>query len=200
MNKTIKYRVHISIILCIYVVQFFTPNFSLFLRNYQVTNDLNKLKATNSEHLFEKANYTPLTPATWDSGIPSEYNYVYVKKNGDITEEIFYTIGKRCDTTIFTYRGNVWQSTTHYDRWPILLFFFIPFSGFALFLFTTLHRWSRIIEKAGFSLFYFDLYSDVYVLGRGWHELPLDKVEKLSMLYGVPLFLSAIIFAFRHSI
>lgn len=172
-EKQIKYRIHIPIICVLLIVQFFSSD--IFAYFYLKSAEKRFMEANSLDgKLYGSGEYTPLLAKDPYSKIPRDYKFVFVRKNGDLTEETYYT--KKGEMIEATYVGNRVQRVSGKSE-PNMASFILPVIGFFI---------------TGFALFREVLRTgEIFSWRLGRHP---DKTEKVCYLYGVPLFASGILF------
>jgi hypothetical protein len=170
------YRKHLFIIAILLIIQFFVlgTTRSIYL-NY--SRHLYSSRNGVDGIFYDSGEYTPRSGLAFNSRPDNEFSFV--RENGGINEEIFYfSDGSR---SVVTYVDGQWRSTFSTKGAVLAGFLFLPTIGFALFMVATIRK---IVRTR--AIFTWELM-----------KYPADGTEKLLTLYGVPLFISGIVFGFK---
>ena len=129
-------------------------------------------KTDGNFELYESGEYIPISVEA-----PSRYEFAVIRKSGSILTETYYL--KSGDRSIVTYSNGKWESTET-TFLSAKAFSVLPMIGFGLVIFAIIRRSIRTGAITTWEL----------------SKYPFEGIEKLVMLYGVPFFLSGIIFGF----
>ena len=168
-KEKINYKFHIIFILSVILLQAFSPQ--IFITLYQPILD-QRLKSIDgkSGDLYGLGEYRPLSKE-----VPTNYRYVFVEKSGELIKESYFL--PNLDLTVVSYQGGNWISTATSYR-STKAFLFLPSIGFFLIFFAI---FSHSIRTNQWFTFY------------DFWKYPFVKREKISLIYGVPMFISAMI-------
>lgn len=166
-KEKIKFAYHIPMIIALLVLQFFSSDIFSYFYLKKVENKLSKLHSVTGK-FYRHGEYKPRLKENSPFRVPKNYVYAFVNKDGDITEETYYT--KDGTKVVALYSGDKIVKVSGASG-PKTFYFIIPIIGFLLILFANL----REAARSG------NIFS--WQLGRS-----PDHLEKICYLYGVPFF------------
>ncbi len=164
-----NFKRHIPIIILLLCFQFFISDIFGAIYLPLIERQLTKERQGGGE-FYRSNEYKPRS----EEG-PREFAFVYVSKSADKTIETYYS--RKGNRTIVTYKGGKWQSSET-EFFPTQAFLVLPFLGFCLGMFAILHKMVRTRALTTWTL----------------SKYPFDNIERFCLLYGIPLFASAILF------
>ncbi len=171
-GRPINYSFHFGVILFLLVFQYFSVNLATFVR-LNFFRHYYSAKDGGSGKFFFKGEYVPISSRVKIE--PMDYEFVFVKEGEGTTKEIYF-FKNGCSVESW-YVGNDWKSSLITRGIILHVFLIVPMIGFVLFLTGVLRKSRR--TKSIFT----------------WQSIkhPYDRIEKICLLYGIPLFASGII-------
>ena len=161
-----NFKIHIPIICFLLILQFFITD--IFGLVYLPVIE-SQLKKNHNGEFYRSNEYTPHS-----SEGPKNFEFVYVTKSGGKIDETYYS--KEGNRTTVTYINGKWQSSET-QVFSAQAFLVLPIIGFCFGMLAILHKMARTGALTTWTL----------------SKYPFDNVEKVSLLYGIPLFVSAIL-------
>jgi len=172
----INYPLHFLVILMLLFVQYHIPDATVYLK-MKYSRYVYSKKDGKEGAFYQKYEYVPISKKTDIS--PGDYEFAFVRSSNSITEEIYFFENGWTKTVKYVDRN--WKSSIFTRGIVLKAFLFLPMIGFILFLGGTLRKSARTR-----SLFTWQMMKH-----------PYERFEKICLIYGFSLFISAIVFGHK---